>query len=211
MKNWNTINIKQFNEIFDLKDMFHTDEDDLDLICRLIAVLEGTTYEDVLGWNHLKVLAAAKQLQFLNHRPIPRPAKRVYTLNGHNYVTTMDMMKITTAQYIDFQAVAPNYGEHIEDMLGIILIPEGKTYNNGYNFNDIKEDILTMGVEDALGLCAFFLHLYNRYTKRAIRQYEKLVRKLEKEEKKGRLNEEQKEAIAKVKEAMRIYKQVTKL
>lgn len=194
MMNWGDLTIRQYEEITKAYE-----EDDDDLIYKLIAIVKGMSYDEVLEkpWNEVEKWAA--DMKFLAQKPKSRMARREYVINGKEYETSFDMTSITTAQYIDFQMTAPQSKERIAEFLSIILIPKGKTYNKGYNIQEVQEDIYNyFKIEDAMGLSAFFLHLFQKSIRYAERRLRRMLRKIKRTE----LTEEQTKAIGTIEEVL---------
>lgn len=75
------------------------------------------------------------------------------------------------------------------EFLSILLVPEGKKYNEGYDLSQAVEDIRNyLSVEDALGLTAFFLGLWRISMKQSMALLRRLIRKGKKE---GKMTEKQ--------------------
>lgn len=195
MMNWGDLTIRQYEEITKAYE-----ENDDDLIYKLIAIVKGISYDEVLEkpWNEVEKWAA--DMKFLStQEPKARMARREYVINGKEYETSFDMTSITTAQYIDFQMTAPQSKERVAEFLSIILIPKGKTYNKGYNIQEVQEDIYNyFKIEDAMGLSAFFLHLFQKSIRYAERRLRKMLRKIRRTE----LTEEQAKAIGTIEEVL---------
>lgn len=194
MMNWGDLTIRQYEEITKAYK-----ENDDDLIYKLIAIVKGISYDEVLEkpWNEVEKWAA--DIKFLAQKPKSRMARKEYVINGKEYETSFDMTSITTAQYIDFQMTAPQSEERIADFLSIILIPKGKTYNKGYNIQEVQEDIYNyFKIEDAMGLSAFFLHLFQKSIRYAERRLRRMLRKIKRTE----LTEEQTKAIGTIEEVL---------
>lgn len=98
----------------------------------------------------------------------------VYILNGKRYILTNDLSKITTAQYIDYMNYI-NSGVDINtynNFLAIFFIPEGHEYNDGYNMNEVKNNIDNyLSIVDATSIAGFFL----RYAKRLLKIFQRFL------------------------------------
>lgn len=94
---------------------------------------------------------------FLNKECPRRSIKKHYTLNGVKYNANFDITKITTAQFVDFRNYAIN-GAKIEDVLSVCLIPEGHSYNDGYDIIKLKVDCLQMPITEAQTISFFFIN-----------------------------------------------------
>lgn len=67
-----------------------------------------------------------------------------YTINGTTYEGFVDLTKITVAQFVDYQNYVKEKPMKYENILSVFIIPEGHTYNDGYDLAKAKEDILDM-------------------------------------------------------------------
>lgn len=192
---WKDITIAKNKAISDVCSR-NSDGDDPMFLYDLMAAVYGKDEE----WlNGLKVSEAndyVNTLAFINEKPRQNVAKTRYVLNGHRYVTTMNLQDITTAQYIDFQQMSDKAREMPAEFLSIILIPEGKKYNEGYRIEDVAYDIENyMSVEDCLGLTAFFLGLLRMSMQRSLRLLGRMEARAKRE---GLMSKEQLEALHQV-------------
>lgn len=78
------------------------------------------------------------------------------TLNGHSYQTSYNLTEVKTAQYIDFQNYLKKDNVQYKDLLSVFVIPAGHNYNDGYDLNEVKSDIMSMPITQVYGL-SFFL------------------------------------------------------
>lgn len=61
----------------------------------------------------------------------PKTPKKEYVINGIKFKPTLDVSKITTAQYIDFQELVKR-GEH-KLLLNVFFIKDGEEYGDSDN------------------------------------------------------------------------------
>lgn len=105
--------------------------------------------------NDLPVSEVARySLAFLKEEPKREPIRKTYRLNGHKYAACFDTTKLTTAQFADFQ----NYSKS-NDFVGCIsvcLIPKGREYNDGYSIEQVRHDVESMRITQALTIAFFF-------------------------------------------------------
>lgn len=195
MKNltWGDITINDHQRILEVYDKFSDDPDNPIMPYELVCAAYGKPWE----WMEAMPMKEANEylatLEFLTRKPKPTIARKVYVLGGHKYVASLNLQAINTAQYIDFQQMADKSGEMPAEFLSIILVPEGKEYNQGYNIEDAVMDIkYHMNVEDALGLTAFFLRLLRVSMRRSLHLLKRLQKKARKE---GKMTEEQLQAL----------------
>lgn len=103
-----------------------------------------------------------KELEFLNTEiPNPTPPKTL-NINGRKYFTDCLLGNIKTSQYIDFM----NYlkTNNIVGILSVFLIPEGHTYNDGYDLLRVMNDAKELQVPVAMGISFFFKRQLNKFT-----------------------------------------------
>lgn len=89
-----------------------------------------------------------------------------YTLNGRKYRVDITPSAFTVAQYMDFT----NYIRReatLTDLLTVVVVPEGKTYAEGYDMQQAREDIGTMPLVGAFAVIGFFA----RWSKASIRTF----------------------------------------
>ena len=134
--------------------------EDIDKQVATIAILTDKTEDEILALPVPDYTALARAADFLHHedKGEHRLAKR-YTLGGLALVPCTDIRKMTTAQYIDFQTLTKDgdYDRHLPEVLSCFLVPEGKSYGEGYDFADVQDAIRRhLSVTDALSLLAFF-------------------------------------------------------
>lgn len=145
---WKDIPLRKYNDIYAINKTEYEDEIDrgIDLVTIIFDVdARNIPYGEFS--NYLQQITKLPDIQN-NEKP-----KAKYTLNGTEYWMTLDYGNITTAQYIDFQ----NYTKN-DDLLGIVstcLIPEGHSYNDGYDMKDLEE----LSIHDGMSITAFFFRL----------------------------------------------------
>ena len=95
-------------------------------------------------------------LEFLNKEVPVVNIKDKYKINGVTYNSNYNLAQVTAAQFIDYQ----NYigTEHFEDYLSVFFIPEGHKYNDGYDIEQVKKDLLELDFPTVKSV-AFFLQI----------------------------------------------------
>jgi len=136
------------------------DAEDIDKQVATIAILTDRTEDEILNLPLPDYTALARAADFLRHedKGEHRLAKR-YTLGGLALVPCTDARKMTTAQYIDFQTLTKDgdYDHRLPEIVSCFLVPDGKTYGDGYDFAEVQDAIRRhLSVTDALSLLAFF-------------------------------------------------------
>lgn len=81
----------------------------------------------------------------------------VYRIGIWELIPDLDVSKLTTAQYVDFQMFCKEDG-NIAQLLSCFLIPKGCKYGRGYDIAQVHEALETeLSIYDASVLTAFFL------------------------------------------------------
>lgn len=143
------------------------------------ALLSGIPYEEFLMMPLDKVRSIMDGTEFLLHKPEPAKAKRKYVLNGRTYKLFKNPGEMTVAQYISFQQIqADGFDKRPLEMLALFLIPDGHQYNDGYDMEEVMDDMGKMSICDALGVCSFFMRRCLKLIRR-IKELSTLMLKVE--------------------------------
>ncbi|MCR5071201.1 MAG: hypothetical protein K6A62_04670 [Bacteroidales bacterium] len=156
--------------------------EEIDKQVSILALLSGKTERQILNLPIADYQLLVVRAEFLG---LPAPsAKRPlskYHLGDFDLVPVLDLRKLTTAQYIDFQAYAPQGDAKLVELISVILVPEGMTYGDGYDPLDVQRAIREeLTVTDAISLSAFFFSSWLRLTQDTLGSLEKEVRKAKK-------------------------------
>lgn len=155
INSWETLPIGIFQKLSQLN---KTEAGD-DRPYEIIAILNNLTLEQVYDMKLEDVHQLMNNTSFLYNKPKVRMPKKQYTINNKVYNVFLNEKDITVSQYLDFQQLAANVDEHLAQFLSIFFIPEGKTYNNGYNIEFVQNELSNyLDVETALSLTRFFFH-----------------------------------------------------
>lgn len=133
--------------------------EDLDKAVTRIAILTGLTEREVLNLDLNTFSDLNQKAKFVERdAPITR-VKDQYEVSGYTLVTCKDIRKMTTGQYIDYQAYSKEADKYIVDIMSCFLVPKGMKYNDGYDIEDVKNKIREeLTVTDVNALSGFFLH-----------------------------------------------------
>lgn len=146
MKDWKDISLKQFYQIQDLLEEpdEYTTFNLLDLIYDIDSA--SMTLQEIAKYGNA--------LDFLNTEVPVVNLKDKYEINGTTYNSNYNLSLVTAAQFVDYQ----NYikDNKWEDFLSVFFIPEAHTYNNGYDINKVKEDLLQLDFPTVNSIGFFF-------------------------------------------------------
>lgn len=150
------------------------DPEDSEGNLKVVALLEGVDYNEILNAPLAEVKEKVQKLDFLTKKPKKHLVKLKYKLGNKVYKFDCSAKSITTAQFIDFSNTKK---EDMTGALAIFLIPEGHRYNEDYDLEDAMLDIdKYLSVEEALSICDFFTTLSELYVRRTLRKARKALK-----------------------------------
>ena len=169
MLNWSNI---KYRTLLDIKEAANIEDENE----RVYAIMEAVFGEDVLDLPLKDFNEKCKELQFLQ-KEIPNDLHvKDIKVNGREYYFDGLLGKITTAQYIDFQNYQKNNDE--QKSFSVFIIPKGHKYNDGYDMEQVFNDILDIPVPVLFSASFFFsrqfelfIRIFRRYS---IKQMKKL-------------------------------------
>ena len=166
---WNNI---KYRTLLDIREAANIDDENESVY----AIMEAVFGEDVLDLPLKDFNEKCKELQFLQ-KPIPNDLHvKNIKVNGREYYFDGLLGNITTAQYIDFQNYQKNEDE--QKTFSVFIIPKGHKYNDGYDMEQVFNDILDIPVPVLFSASFFFsrqfelfIRIFRRYS---IKQMKKL-------------------------------------
>lgn len=164
---WKEMPLGTFIEVNNICGDKHMAEDDKTF--RIAAICAGITYDEIMNMPLNETAELIKNIAFVYTEPKKEKMKSHYIINGVKYIPLKNYEDMTTAQYIDFQAISENINMMLGEYLAIFLIPEGHKYNDGYKSSDVAKDIYDyFCVEEALGIANFFTKQCSKSMKRTL-------------------------------------------
>lgn len=134
----------------------------------LAALLQGVSEERLLGMPLSEAGAAFAAAAALGEAPRRAKVRKTYLVAGWELRVT-EARELSVAQWVDFQTYGRDMEGHLADVLSVVLVPKGKKYNEGYDMEKLKSDLLGhMSVPDALAVCFFFRARYLRSMRRIL-------------------------------------------
>ena len=175
-ESWNEISIADFLQLMQLQEV--ADDFQLAREVEIMKIVSCNPDIDTLSLPEFKQLVG--KVTFIN-QPIPEtlyPPKS-FTTPNFKYIIKPDLTKLTTAQYIDYINYIKN-SEGIEDLskiLSVFFIPKGFDYNEGYEINEVIEDIENnVDIVTASSVASFF-ELQSQTCIKALKDYSLKVMK----------------------------------
>lgn len=156
MLTWANITYRQLLDIREAANIEDENE-------RVYAIMEAVYGEDVLNLPLKDFNEKCKELSFLQ-KAIPNDLHvKNIKVNGREYYFDGLLGKITTAQYIDFQNYLKNEDE--QKTFSVFIIPKGHSYNDGYDMQQVFNDILDMPVPILFSASFFFIRQFELFIK----------------------------------------------
>ena len=160
-KCWNDLTVGDLMKIRSIDSLQLATEDEKNL--HVASIVGEIDYNKLLDMPLNEVRGYMDACEFLFQPPKARKVKRKYEVNGRKYRLLKNEMEMLTSQYIDFQAIYKDgFDKRPGELLSIMLVPEGHTYNDGYDKEEVINDMYDMHVEDALGIVDFFTQRFVR-------------------------------------------------
>lgn len=158
---WNDIKYRQLLDIRDAANI--EDEND-----RVFAIMQAVYGEDILNLPLKEFNEKCKELEFLQ-KPVPNDLHvKNIKVNGREYYFDGLLGKITTAQYIDFQNYQKNKDEY--KSFSVFIIPKDHKYNDGYDMEQVFNDILDIPSPVLVSASFFFSRQFELFI-RIFRHY----------------------------------------
>ena len=190
---WENITIEKYYKIKDILD--DEVDDDITKNVKLVAVITGKDEQEVWSMDMAEAGDYISKLTFLNKFELPKHPNMKIKLPNYDLVVIKDLTKINVAQYVDFQNfVKMPMKEGMEKILSIFLIPEGCSYNTGYDIIDVQKEIReNLSFRVAEGLLSFFMEKYGTLLIHSLVYCRKQVRKTKNPEMMEKLEKTEKE------------------
>ena len=189
---WEELTVKQYYEILDILN----DEagDAIETNTRLIDCIWKIDSADIpiIEFGHY-----LKELEFLTDPYEPKTPKKEYVINGIKFKPTLDVSKITTAQYIDFQELVKRKEHKL--LLNVFFIKDGEEYGDSDNSDLLWENL---SLTDYSDVQFFFLHLLGSLMKDTLNSSKKRLKRMYRREKDPQKKEELMNEMVKIHQAL---------
>lgn len=162
-KSWKDVTI---DEYFDLCERLSDDTlTDYEKIIIKIAFITGKNEDEIwnLNWSDFRSLQV--ETLWMDEFQLKENVKfKSIEINGEKYSIDTNLQNFTVAQYIDFQTFFPKRKTNkriIGNILACFIIPKGKKYAEGYNIQELVENINSnLDIMTANEIMFFFLKQY---------------------------------------------------
>lgn len=152
---WSDVTLNQFLELQEIMNI----EDDTD---KMLSIAELFFGEEVLALPLSEFNKKVKELTFLETEIPDNHIVKKVTINDRNYIINAVLGHISTAQYVDFT----NYMKeenNIAKLLSVFFIPENHKYNDGYDMQQVIDDMGSLPIDIAKSESFFFSRQYKKF------------------------------------------------
>lgn len=165
MITWDNITLSQFT---DIQQTLQEEKEDLVKLGRIVKIVFEEDLEDIpLNQMNEKLNAV---VELLNQPPKRNKTKKTYTINGKKFKLT-DMKRLSMAQFLDATSLmkAEDLDLVMNKLLSVFLIPDyAEKYNQGYNLEEVQEDLWHIPVTDSNGIAFFLVALLKKQYQRGL-------------------------------------------
>lgn len=102
-------------------------------------------------------------LEFLSKEVPKVDIPKTITLNDRVYTIHKDLTTLNVAQFVDYQNYVKGDISKFEDILSVFIIPESHKYNDGYDIEQVKEDIQSINFALVHSLAFFFVKQFELF------------------------------------------------
>lgn len=136
-----------------------TADDPVEQSVQMLSVLTGESRDTLMDLPLPEYAELTKKAEFLKELPTGRGRVSSFVGNTMELRVMAEPTKMTAGQYIDYQSIASQEGQHMVELLAVFLIPKGKKYLEDYDVEEVRAVIRDeMPVSVAMGLLNSFLY-----------------------------------------------------
>lgn len=166
--NWYNVTLRQF---LMLQELFKVEDENE----RVIAIAELLLGDNVTSLPLPEFMDKVKKLSFLKEAlPENNPPKKV-EVNGRKYYMDCLLGNVSTAQYVDYTNFSNT--NDICKMMAVFLIPEGHKYNDGYDMEQVFQDVNDLPIPIVNSAAFFFakqfktfMRIFQRYSTKQLKK-----------------------------------------
>lgn len=178
---WNDVTLADMEKIADLQTIKMPDEDRM---LDIISILTGLDRDELVEVPMTDIITLSNELNFLMD-PVPKkvvdPKPEIC---GRKFYHVLNPEQILAGQFLDYKILLGqnNIDKKIARLIACFTIPEGHTYNDGYDTDELIDLIHNnLSVVEGQSLVNFFTIQFNAYS---IAILTSSIKKLKKEMKK---------------------------
>lgn len=174
--NWDKMMLSDYLQ---LQEVFKYEEA-VDVEIGIVALLCKVDEEKIMNLPITEYQHLRREAQFISTKPnLDNKQPKYVIINGKRYNVLSEINKWTTAQYIDFQTYFKDVEKYLPQLMSTVLVPEGKIYGDGYELDEVIEDIKSgLPVTTVLSLLGFFQRAFLNSTKGILHYLELKMKKM---------------------------------
>lgn len=138
--NWSDINLSDSYLLDEVIERYNSAE--VKDYSELYLLLTNIEYEDLINLSTDQMIEIAKIIGFIFIQPKIVPFERI-TIKGKIYEVKYKLEDLITSQYVDINRYLKESNDNMHTILATVIVPLGKTYNDGYDVNQLANDLLT--------------------------------------------------------------------
>lgn len=164
IKKWDDITINDYLKIKEISEDESLSIAEKDI--KTIALLCRVSENEIWNLSIPKVTKLRHQAQFLQEFSFPKDIKfKKIFVGKYECAINVKLESMTISQYVDFQEYFKDIDSFMPHLMSVFLIPKGFKYNEGYDINDLIEDIgNNLSIIDYNTILFFFLKKYQDST-----------------------------------------------
>lgn len=170
---WEELSVRKYYEILDI-----LGEDMDDAIVANSRLIDCIWDVDSASMPIPKFNYYLNELAFLQEPYKPKKPKKEYKIGDYIFCPVLDVSKITTAQYVDFQELIKREDHKL--LLNVLFIKKGEEYGQSDNSDFLWENL---SLADYSDVQFFFLRLLETLTIDSLTSSQKILKKEYKKEK----------------------------
>lgn len=175
--NWNSLTIGQYEKVLKIERNKYLD---FEYMLRVYAAIYNEDIEklfdmdvDILNKDYIS------KIRFIFMPYDKTEVKSYYILKGVKYNVILNGNKMIAGQFIDYQNISKDKPDDFISLLSILMVPDGFTYNEGYDIEELKNIIRdNLLAKDAIALSTFFLTSFQELSKAILQYLKKKLKKM---------------------------------
>ena len=166
--NWNDLTVKQYQELYKIREQASPEDSQLDILVEMISVCEGLAIDEIDSWPSSQLFAKKSEYAFLETLDFDKTAKSFLHTNGKRYHFVHEVEKMPAARYIEAKTFAAgDIVYNLHKIMASCVVPMKKKWfgwvDDKYNARDhaiYADDMLNAKFTDVYNCVVFFCQLY---------------------------------------------------
>lgn len=174
---WNDVTLEQFEKLQQVN------IENPEAEHKVIAILTNKTVDEIYDLPYQVYYDLLLKIDFLKTTPEKYNPTPKITIDNTTFDVTLSPQTMTAGQFLDYKTLIgmDDIDKKLARLMMCFMIPEGHSYNDGYNTEEIIDIIYkNMSVVEVTAYSNFFMMLYQAYSKALV---EFSIRELKKDKK----------------------------